>query len=74
MLLSDFIIGQSGKISKINACDKVKKRYYALGLCVGARVTMVRRSPFNDPIEIKVRDFYLAIRRRDAKKIEMERL
>ena len=72
MLLSDFIIGQSGKITKINVCDSVKKRFNALGLCVGVYITLIRSSPFNDPIEIKVRDFYLAIRRGDAKKIEME--
>lgn len=72
--LSDLKIGESGKILQIACGEKTKKRLDDLGVCVGVKVTLVRVSPFNDPIEIKARDFYLAIRKSQAKKIILEQI
>ncbi len=72
MLLYDLKVGQRGKISAIEVNRKTLKRLNDLGLCVGTQVLVVRFSPFLDPIEIKVRDFYLAIRKNVAKKIVVE--
>jgi Fe2+ transport system protein FeoA len=72
MLLYDLKVGQRGKISAIEVNRKTLKRLNDLGLCVGTQVSVVRFSPFLDPIEIKVRDFYLAIRKNVAKKIVLE--
>ncbi len=44
-------------------------RLEQIGLTVGSRVVFIRRAPLSDPIEIKVRDFYLAIRKDIADKI-----
>ena len=72
--LADLKVGESGKIIKIACGEKTIKRLADLGVCVGVKITLVRVSPFNDPLEIKARDFYLAIRRIEAKKIILERL
>ena len=45
-----------------------------MGLTEGVTVTLVRRAPLGDPLELKVRDFYLAIRSSAAEKIEVEKL
>lgn len=72
MRLSDMEIGQTKKVIKINNKESVKIRLKEIGLTEGAKITLIRKSPFLDPIEIKVRDFYLALRVSDAKMIEVE--
>ena len=72
MRLSDMLIGQSKRVIKINNPTDVKIRLNEIGLTEGVKVTLIRKAPFLDPIEIKVRDFYLALRICDANLIEVE--
>ena len=74
MLLYQLKVGQVGKITQIDVNSKTLKRLNDLGLCVGTIVKVVRFSPFLDPIEIKARDFYLAIRKNVARKIIVEQI
>jgi len=37
-----------------------------MGLLPGTPVRMIKKTPLNGPVEIKVRDFYLSLRMRDA--------
>ncbi|MBO5068384.1 MAG: ferrous iron transport protein A [Clostridia bacterium] len=71
MILSQLRIGQSAKIKHIRCDAKTKSRLAYMGVTEGTVVTVIRLSPFNDPIEIKVRDFYLAIRKNEADKIDV---
>ncbi len=71
MILSQLKIGQSAKIKQIRCNSKTKTRLASMGFTEGTVVSVVRVSPFNDPIEIKVRDFYLAIRKNEADKIDV---
>lgn len=72
MFLSDLKIGEEKTVVKLNNCEKTKIRLNNMGLCEGVRVKLIRNSPLNDPIQIKVRDFYMAIRLSQAKKIVVE--
>lgn len=63
--------GQSGKVFAVRCEKRTKNRLLKMGLTEGARVRFIRTSPLGDPIEIKVRDFYLAIRKSAAEKIEV---
>ncbi len=74
MLLSQLKIGESKRIKEINCCKKVKQRLNNMGLTQGITITLVRIAPLGDPIEIKVRDFYMAIRKNQAQKIVVESL
>ena len=69
MTLNDIKDGKACKILYFELSEKKVKRLYALGITVGTVVTVIRRAPFFSPIEIKVKDFYLAIRSNDCKKI-----
>ena len=46
-------------------------RLRELGLTPGAKVTMVRRAPFGEPIEITVRGSHLAMRNHEAADISI---
>ena len=72
MLLSNFKIGQSGKVKELNNLPVLKSRLNHLGVIEGVKVTLIRKAPLGDPFQIKVRDFYLAIRKDEASKIVME--
>ena len=72
MLLSKLPIGKRARIKRVFAGESAKKRMDELGLIEGFEVFVVRFAPFFDPIEIKVGNVYLAIRKSDAEKIEVE--
>lgn len=73
MVLSDLKVGQSAVIVSLD-CDKLyKKRLLEIGLTKGAKVFIIRKAPFLDPIEIKIRGFCLAIRVSIAKRIKVEK-
>ena len=43
-----------------------QSRLVEMGLLPGTPVRMIKKTPLNGPVEIKVRDFYLSLRMRDA--------
>jgi Fe2+ transport system protein FeoA len=74
MLLCELRIGQSAKVTALNNSEEIKERLNNIGLTKGVVVTLVRIAPLGDPMEIKVRGFYLALRNSEAEKIEVEKL
>lgn len=48
------------------------RRLFELGLLPGTRVRVVRRAPLGDPIELRLRNYSLSIRREQAALIEVE--
>ncbi len=69
MTLYNLLDGQSAKIVSLNNKSKTKSRLLRLGVIEGTRVIALRKALFNGPIQIKIRDFCLAIRKQDADKI-----
>ncbi|MBO7345621.1 MAG: FeoA domain-containing protein [Clostridia bacterium] len=74
MVLSELVAGESGIIKELKNEQRLVIRLNAIGLTENAKVTLIRTAPFGDPIEIKVRDFYLAIRKEQADKIILEKV
>ena len=72
MFLSQIRIGETVKVLALNNPEKIKRRLENMGLTRGAVITLIKKAPFGDPIEIKLRDFYLALRVVDATKIMVE--
>ena len=46
-----------------------QSRLVEMGLLLGTPVRLIKKIPLNGPVEIKVRDFYLSLRRKDAQNI-----
>lgn len=72
MVLSTLKKNQSAKIKSINCKGQLKDRLERLGLTKGAKVTIIRFSPFGDPVEIRVRGYNLALRKSLLDVIEVE--
>ena len=69
MRLSDLSKNQMAIIENIAVDKNTLTRLENLGVTVGSKIKLIRIAPLGDPLEIKIRDFYLAIRLSDAKKI-----
>lgn len=74
MQLSNLKIGESCIVIQLENESSVKTRLNELGIIKGAKVTLVRKAPLLDPIEIKIKNYYLAIRTFEADKIIVEKI
>ena len=72
MTLAELSPGETGTITRLNGKDSLSNRFRELGLLDGVMVRMIKHAPFDGPVEIKVRNSYLSIRRVDAQKIILE--
>ncbi|MBC8346311.1 MAG: ferrous iron transport protein A [Candidatus Marinimicrobia bacterium] len=72
MTIIDLTPGEVGTINGIKGDRHLQNRLVELGLLPGTEVRLVKCTPFNGPVEIKVRDSYLSIRRDDAKLVELK--
>ena len=71
MTLSDMKPEASGLIEAIHAGQDLRRRLCGLGLRLGIRVRVIRRSPLNGPMQIRVGHTDLILRRVDAANIEI---
>ncbi len=61
--------GQSGVIMIVGVEGRIRRRLIEMGLTPGTRVTVTKRAPLGDPIEIRLRGYELTLRADDADKI-----
>ncbi|MEA2066509.1 MAG: ferrous iron transport protein A [Thermotogota bacterium] len=71
-MLSELKNGEKGKIIKIGGKGNIHKRLLDMGLVSGSEVTVQRKAPLGDPIEIRVKGYYLSLRKDEASSIQVE--
>ena len=71
-LLSDFTVGESGKIAAVKGEGKIRRRLFDMGVTPGAELIMRKKAPLGDPIEITIRGYELTLRKTEAACVEME--
>lgn len=59
--------GRCGRVLAVNGEHEFRRRMLEMGFCNGAQVEMVRRAPFGDPIEYRLRGYCLSLRSEQAK-------
>jgi Fe2+ transport system protein FeoA len=65
-------LGGSAVVRRVSSGRSIARRLMELGLVPGTRVTMLRVAPLGDPIELRVRNYALSIRRSEALTIEVD--
>jgi Fe2+ transport system protein FeoA len=59
--------GKPVTVSKVGGTDPAfRRRIMEMGIVEGTPITVVKTAPLGDPIQIKVRGYVLAIRKKDA--------
>ena len=67
--LNTLRIGEISIIQEFADDFKIHSRLVEMGVTPGVVVRMVKKSPFNGPIEVKIRSYYLSLRWKDATQI-----
>ena len=67
--LSDLKIGESAIIDSINIKGILKRRMIDMGITKGSEIKLEKFDPLGDPIDIRVKDYHIAIIKSDAKNI-----
>ena len=70
--LCDFAAGESGRIKSVSGEGKVRRRLFDMGVTPGAELTMRKKAPLGDPIEITIRGYELTLRKVEAACVEVE--
>ncbi|MGI6009703.1 MAG: FeoA family protein [Methanomethylophilus sp.] len=73
MKLGDMERGETATVVRVTGSGQVRKRILDLGLTRGAKVTLVRKAPLGDPIEIELRGYRLTLREGEASIVELEK-
>jgi ferrous iron transport protein A len=69
--LDQLRIGQRGRILALDGTDAVVQRLLEMGLFEGEEVEVIGFAPLGDPIELRLRDYRLSLRRQEAARIQV---
>jgi ferrous iron transport protein A len=59
-------VGSCGRVLSVSGEPESRRRLLEMGFCNGALVEFVRRAPFGDPLEFKLRGYCLCLREDQA--------
>ncbi len=74
LTLDRLLPGERGEVRRVSGDDAVARRLGDLGLWPGTPIEVIRRAPFGDPTQYRLRGFRLALRRDEAQRVLIERL
>ncbi len=69
--LADLKPGENGVVDGFTRYDAMTYRIMQLGVLEDTPLEVVRRAPFSDPIEIRVMNYSLSLRRDEADRINI---
>lgn len=71
--LADLSVGDSGRVAGfVKGLKEYRQKLMAMGLTSNTPFTVTRVAPMGDPVEIKVRDYSLSLRRAEARALIVE--
>lgn len=72
--LDQLRVGQRGRVSSMRGVDGLTQRLYEMGFLEGEEIEVLGFAPLGDPMEIRLRDYRLSLRRNEAARITVTRL
>jgi ferrous iron transport protein A len=64
--------GQRGRVVALAGGDALVQRLLEMGLFEGEEVEVVGFAPLGDPMEVRLRDYRLSLRRSEAARVQVE--
>lgn len=65
-------IGQRGTIISVEGSSDIKRRMIDMGITPGAYIVLKKYAPLGDPMEVNVRGYNVALRKKEAESIIVE--
>ena len=72
--LSQLAEQQRAVVRACSARGALKQKLLNMGFIPGAEILMIRNAPLRDPIEIGIQNYFLSLRRSEARMILVEQL
>ncbi len=73
MTLDNLKIGESAKVLTVGGDAALRRHFLDMGLTPDTIVTLIKKAPMGDPLEIFVRGYELTLRKEDAARITCEK-
>ena len=70
--LSESIVGEHGVVAAVQGEGRIRRRLFDMGVTPNATVTMRKRAPLGDPIEVTLRGYELTLRLSEASCVDVE--
>jgi ferrous iron transport protein A len=64
-------VGQRCRVEEVQGADALVQRLMEMGLLEGEEVEIVGFAPLGDPLEIRLRDYRLSLRRNEAARVRV---
>ena len=64
--------GETCLVKSVEGDGKVRRRLFDMGVTPGAKVTLRKKAPLGDPIEITIRGYELSLRKAEAELVNIE--
>jgi ferrous iron transport protein A len=62
-------VGRCGRVVGVGGDADLRRRLLEMGFCCGTDVQVIRRAPLGDPIEFRLRGYYLSLRAEQARNV-----
>jgi Fe2+ transport system protein FeoA len=72
--LDQLPVGQPCRVTAIQGDDALVQRLLEMGLLEGEEIEVTNVAPLGDPLEIRLRDYRLSLRRREAARVLVQPL
>jgi ferrous iron transport protein A len=69
--LDQLAVGQRGRITGLSGSDTLAQRLMEMGLFEGEEIEVIAIAPLGDPLEVRLRDYRLSLRRSEAARIQV---
>ena len=63
--------GQRGMITRIGGESALRRRFIEMGIVKGETILIERHAPLGDPVEYFIKGYHLALRKEEARHIEV---
>jgi ferrous iron transport protein A len=69
--LDQLALGQHAEVRAVSGHGPMSVRLLEMGFVPGVEVVLVKRAPFGDPLELRLRGYHVSLRRREAQRVEI---
>ena len=66
--------GATLRVASVAGTGAVRSRLLQMGVTPGTCLSVIRRAPLGDPLEIEVRGYNLSLRKEEAKLVTVEKV
>lgn len=74
MTLANLKIGETARVASVNGEGVLRCRLLDMGILPSTLVTIKKKAPMGDPVEIQIRGYLLTLRAHEADTIEVEKI